>query len=170
MRNKSKCNAIKPNLLSKAYAYIINNICKAQRVKEKICKHKVTPKSVIEEETEVLGEKSLCNPLSWNDPLVNKVGVQGYQKDSPSLIYPMYLNLPSYSSQQTSPSHVFTSYLDPAICSKLHPPTNGFFQCFPHTPKLLSTLRLGKVSVWAKNLSKICNWRGRSRGKLREIV
>ena len=31
-------------------------------------------------ETEVLGEKSICDPLSQNDPLVNKFGVQGYQK------------------------------------------------------------------------------------------
>ena len=82
----------------------------------------------------------------------------------------MYLNPPSSSYQQTSLSYVFTSYLNPAISSKLHPPINGFFQCFPHAPKLLSTLRLGEVSAWAKNLSRICNWRGRSRGKLIEIV
>ena len=50
-----------------------------------------------QDKTEVLGEKSLCDPPSRNDPLVNKV-VQGYQKDSPSLIYPMYLNLPNSSS------------------------------------------------------------------------
>ena len=34
-------------------------------------------------------EKPLCNPLSRNDPLLNKVEVQGYQKDPPSLIYPI---------------------------------------------------------------------------------
>ena len=47
--------------------------------------------------------------------LVNKVGVQEYQKDPPSLIYPMYLNPLSFSYQRASSSHVFTSYLDPAI-------------------------------------------------------
>ena len=102
--------------------------------------------------------------------LVNKVGIHKYQKDSSILIYSMYLNSPSSSYQPTSQSHVFTSHLDPAISSKLHPPIDDFFLYFPHAPKLLSTLKLGEVSVWAKNLSIICNLRGRSRGKLREIV
>ena len=104
------------------------------------------------------------------DPLVHKVRVHEYQKVSPSLIYPMYLNPPSSSYQRASPGHVFTSYLDSIVSSKLHLPINGFFQCFPHAPKLPSTLRLGEVSVWAKNLYMICNWRGRKKGKLREIV
>ena len=129
-----------------------------------------TKTCVIKEKTEELDKKTLHGPPSQIDPLVNKVGVQRYQKEPPSLIYQMYLNPPSSSYQRTSSSHVFTSYLDPVISSKLHPPINGFFQCFPHVPKLLSTLRLGEISVWAKNLSRICNLRGRSRGKLREIV
>ena len=97
---------------------------------------------------------------------MNKVGVHKYQKDPLSLIYPMYLNPPSFSFQQVSWSHVFTSYPDPAISSKLHPSINGFFQCFPYAPKLLLTHRLDEVSVWAKNLSKMCRQRGRSREKL----
>ena len=101
------------------------------------------------------------------DPLVNKVGVHKYPKDPPSLIYSMYLNPPNSSYQQASLSHVFTSYLDPAICSKLHLLIDGFFQYFPHAPKLHSALRLGEVSVWVKNLSRMCTWRGRSRGKLK---
>ena len=129
-----------------------------------------TKTCVIEEKIEELGEKTLRGLPSQIDPLVNKVGVQRYQKGPPNLIYQMYLNPPSSSYQRTSSSHVFTSYLDPVISSKLHPPINGFFQCFPHAPKLLSTLRLDEISVWAKNLSRICNWRGRSRGKLRKIV
>jgi len=56
------------------------------------------------------------------------------------------------------------------MSSKLHPPIDDFFKCFPHASKLFSTLRLGEVSVWVKNHSRICNWRGRSREKLREIV
>ena len=107
--------------------------------------------------------KSLCGPPSHNDPLVSKVRVREYQKDPPSLIYPMYLNPLSSSSQRASPSHFLASYLDLAISSKLHLPINGFFLYFPHAPKLLSTLRLGEVSVQTKNLSRICNWRGKSR-------
>ena len=95
----------------------------------------------MEEETDVLSEKRLCGPPNRNDPLVNKVGVQGYQKDPPRLIFPIYLIPTSSSSQRVSPSHVFTSYLDPTISSKLHPPINGFFQCFPQAPKQLTTLK-----------------------------
>ena len=61
------------------------------------------------------------------DPLVNKVGIHKYQKDPQSLIYPMYFNPPSSSYQWVSRSHVFTSYPDPAISSKLHLPINDFF-------------------------------------------
>ena len=57
-----------------------------------------------------------------------------------------------------------------AAISKLHLLLNGFFQCFPYAPKLLSTLKMGEVSVWAKNLSKMCRWRGRSKGNFREMV
>ena len=78
----------------------------------------------------------------------------------------MYLNPPSFSYQRASWSHVFTSYPDPTMSSKLHPSINGFFQCFPYAPKLLLTHRLDEVSVWAKNLSKMCRQGGRSREKL----
>ena len=78
----------------------------------------------------------------------------------------MYLNPLSSSSQWNLPCHVFTSYLDPTISSKFHLPINGFFQYFPHVPKQLIILRLGEACVSAKNLSRICN----CRGKLREIV
>ena len=97
------------------------------------------------------------------DPLMNKVEVHEYQKDPLNLIYPMYLNSPSFSYQWASLSHVFTSYPDPTINSKLHLPIDGFFQYFPLAP----TLKLGEVSIWNKNLSRMCNWRGRSRGKLK---
>ena len=64
----------------------------------------------------------------------------------------MYLNPLSSHCQWASPTHVFTSCPDPAISSKLHPPLNGFFQCFPYAPKFLSTLKLGEASVWTKTL------------------
>ena len=54
--------------------------------------------------------------------------------------------------------------------AQLHQPLNNFFQCFQRAPKLLSTLRLGEVSVWAKNLSMMYKWGGWSRGKPRENV
>ena len=54
--------------------------------------------------------------------------------------------------------------------ARLHLPLNGSFQCFPKAPKIDSTLRLGVVSVCAKNLSRMKIWRGRSRGKPRENV
>jgi len=44
------------------WAYIINNKCEAQKVREERCKHKITPKCVVEEETKVLDEKSHCGP------------------------------------------------------------------------------------------------------------
>ena len=100
------------------------------------------------------------------NPPVNKVRVHEYQKDPPSLIYPMYLNPPNSIYQRVSQSHVFTSYSNPTISFKLHLPINGFFQYFPYASKLLSTLRMGEVKVWAKNLSRMCKLRGRSRGKL----
>ena len=51
--------------------------------------------------------------------------------------------------------------------TQLHLPLNGSFQCFLKAPKLDSTLRLGVVSVWVKNLSRMQRQRGRSRGKSR---
>ena len=82
----------------------------------------------------------------------------------------MYLNPPSSCYQRALQSHVFTNCPDLAISSKLYPPVNNFFQCFPYAPKLLSTLRMGEVSVWAKNHSRMCRWRGRSEGNFREMV
>ena len=96
------------------------------------------------------------------DPLVNKVGIHEQRRDPPSLIYSMYLNPPSSCYERASRSHVFTSCPDPAISYKLHPPLNGFFQCFPCAPKLLSTLRMCEVCVWTKNLSRMYRWRSRS--------
>ena len=117
---------------------------------------------------EVLGVKSSSRPsmLKWSTSEYSW-STRISKKNPSSLIYPMYLNPLSSSFQWTSPSHIFTSFLDPAISSKLHLPINGFFQCFSQAPKQLTTLRLGEVCVWAKNLLRIWNWRDKSRGKLR---
>ena len=82
----------------------------------------------------------------------------------------MYLNPLSSCYQQDSWSHVFTSCSNPTISSKLHPSLNGFFQCFLYAPKLLSTLRMGEVSIQAKNLLRMCRQRSRSKGNFREMV
>ena len=73
-----ECN--KPKQLFGAWAYIMNNKCKVQRVRKEICKHKITLRHIIEEKTNVLIEKPLCGPPSWNDPLMNKVGIEEYQR------------------------------------------------------------------------------------------
>ena len=44
----------------------INNKCKAQRVREERCKHKITQQCVIEYEIEKFGEKPLRDPPSRN--------------------------------------------------------------------------------------------------------
>ena len=52
----------------------------------------------------------------------------------------------------------------------LHLPINGSFRYFPIAPKSHFTLRMGVVSVWPNNLSRMQRWSGRSRGKSRENV
>ena len=49
--------------------------------------------------------------------------------------------------------------------AQLHLPKLGFFQYFLVVPKPHLTLRMGVVSFWATNLSRIWKWRGRSWGK-----
>ena len=63
----------------------------------------ITPRHVIEEESEELGEKPLCRP--------------------PNLIYPLYLSLPSSYSNKASQDRVLSSSLDPASSSMLHLPS-----------------------------------------------
>ena len=47
---------------------------------EERCKHKITPRCVIEKETEEFDEKSLCDPPSQNDSLVNKLDYKDIKK------------------------------------------------------------------------------------------
>ena len=54
--------------------------------------------------TEILNIKPLCNPQSRINPLVNKLEYKDYNLDPPSLDYPLYLDPPSPSYQQASPS------------------------------------------------------------------
>ena len=52
-----------------------SNKMKAKKSREERCKHKIIRRCVIEEETEELSEKSLCDPPSQINLLENKVGV-----------------------------------------------------------------------------------------------
>ena len=86
-------------------------------------KTQITRRCVIEEETEELGEKPLRRPPSGNRSTKQSVGIHGLARDPPSLIYPLYLSLPSFYSNKASRNHVLSSSLDPATNSMLHPPT-----------------------------------------------
>ena len=129
----------------------------------------ITCRCVIEEETEKLGEKSLCRPPSDNRSTRQSVGIYGLAKDPPSLIYPMYLSPPSFYSNKASRNRVLSSS---GSRNKLHVASAilGFFQCFLATPKAHLTLKKGVVSVWAINLSMLWKWRGRSLGNPQAYV
>ena len=75
---------------------------KAKRVGKKDANTKTTQRCVIEEKTEVLGVKPLCRSPSDNQSTRQSVGIHELARDSPSLIYPMYLSpLSSYSNEVT---------------------------------------------------------------------
>ena len=75
----------------------------------------------------------------------------------PHVLEPSKLLLPTGFSKPCL-LQLFGSYNS----SRLHPPMNGSFQYFPTTPNSHFTLKMGVVSVWAINLSRIWRWRSRS--------
>ena len=79
------------------------------------CKHKDNTRCVIEEETEVLGEKPLHRPPSGNQSARKYSWDTRTAKDPPSLIYPMHLSPPSFYSNKTSRNCVLSSFPDPTI-------------------------------------------------------
>ena len=93
------------------------------RVGKKDCKHEITRRCVIKEETEELGEKLLRRPPSRNRSTRQSVEIYGLASDPPSLIYPMYLSPPSSYSNKASWNRVLSSYPDLATSSMLNPPT-----------------------------------------------
>ena len=84
---------------------------------------KTTQRCVIEEETEVLDVKPLRHPPSSNQSTRQSVGIHELVRDSPSLIYPMYLNPPNSYFNKTTWNHVLFSSLDLATSSMLHLPS-----------------------------------------------
>ena len=83
----------------------------------------ITRRCVIEEETEELGEKPLCRPLSDNQSTRQSVGIHGLARDPPSLIYPMYLSPPSSYSNKASRNCILSSSPNLATSSMLHLPS-----------------------------------------------
>ena len=83
---------------------------------EEECKHKITRRCVIEEETKVLGVKSICRPP--NSKLIHQTisWDTGIARDPPSLIYLMHLSPLSFYSNKASRNRVLSSSLNPAIC------------------------------------------------------
>ena len=119
----------------------------------------ITLRCVIEE----LGEKPLRRPPSGNQSTRQSVGIQGWARDPPSLIYPLYLSPPSSYSNKASRNPVLSSSPDPAINPITYTNLWLLFQCFPTASNLHLTLSNGVVSVWDNNLSMVWKWRGRMR-------
>ena len=82
---------------------------KGKRVGKKDANVKTTQRCVIEEETEVLSVKPLRRPPSSNQSTRKSVGIHGLARDPQSLIYPMYLSLPSSYSNKTSWNRILSS-------------------------------------------------------------
>ena len=83
----------------------------------------ITPRHVIEEETEELGEKPLHHLSSGNRSTRQLVGIHGLARDPLSVIYLLYLSPPSSYSNKASQNYVLSSSLDPATSSMLHLPS-----------------------------------------------
>ena len=86
----------------------------------------ITRRCVIEEETEELSEKPLRRPPSENQSTRQSVGIYELARDTLSLIYLLYLSLPSSYSNKASRNCVLSSSLDPATSSMLHLPSLAF--------------------------------------------
>ena len=83
----------------------------------------ITRRCVIKEEIEELGEKPLRRPSSGNRFTRQSVGIHGLARDSPSLIYPLYLSPSSSYSNKTSRNRVLSCFSDPITSSMLHLPS-----------------------------------------------
>ena len=96
---------------------------KVKRLGKKDANTKTTQRYVIEKETEVLDVKRLHHSPSSNRSTRQLVGIHELARDTPSLIYPMYLSsLSSYSNKATQ-NRVLSSSLNPATSSLLHLPS-----------------------------------------------
>ena len=96
---------------------------KGKRLRKKDANTNTTQRCVIEEETEILGIKPLRRFPSDNQSTRQLVGIHGLTRDPPSLIYPLYLSLPSSYSNKASRNRVLSNSPDPTTCSMLHLPS-----------------------------------------------
>ena len=87
----------------------------------------ITRRCVIEKKTEELSEKPLRRPPSENRSTRQLIGIHELARDSPSLIYPMYLSPPSSYSNKASWNRVLSNSPDPATSSILHLPSLASF-------------------------------------------
>ena len=101
----------------------------------------ITRRCVIEKKTEELGEKPLRRPLSGNRSARQLVGIHGLARDSPSLIYPLYLSPPSSYSNKASQNCVLSSSTYPAMSSMLHLPSLTSLNSSSSTKRSLDTLK-----------------------------
>ena len=85
----------------------------------------ITRRCAIEEEIEEFSEKILCRTPSGNQSTRQLVRIHGLARDSPSLIYPLYLSPPSSYSNKASRNRVLSSSLDPVTSSMLPLPWRG---------------------------------------------
>ena len=147
MRNKSKWTQTTDN-------NTLSHIHPLLTIKEKF---KIPLRCVIEEEIKELGEKLFCDLSSRNWSTRELSWSIWITKDPSSLIYPTYLSPPSSYYLLASRKLVFSSFPKSHNSARLHLPNlmNGSFQCFLAAPKSHLTLKLGVVSVWAINFSRI---------------
>ena len=99
---------------------------KAKRVGKKDANTKTTQRCVIEEETEILGVKSLRRLLNGNRSTRQSVGIHKLARDPQSLIYLMYLNPSSSYSNKAFRNRVLSSFPDPVTSSMLHLPSLAY--------------------------------------------
>ena len=134
---------------------------------EERCKHKITRRCVIEEETEKLDEKTLSHPpssksihqtINWDTRIA---------RDPPSLIYPMYLSPPSSYSNKASRNRVLSSFSNSTIRSiAAAKPHWLLFDKSPKLPKLentLYTLKMCELCLGTNLLSMYDNGRGKEK-------
>ena len=91
--------------------------------REERCKHKITCRCVIEEETKELSKKPLRRPPSGNRSTRQSVGIHELARDLPSLIYPMYqaLQAPTPTRLLGTVSYLALRIPQQAPCCICHP-------------------------------------------------
>ena len=121
--------------------------------REERCKHKITRWCVIDEETKELGEKPLrCLP-SDNRSIRQLVGIHGFARDAPSLIYLMYIYPSNFYSNKASRNRILFSFPNLAIHLIASAKPHWLLLAIPQSflsSKTLSTLWKDVGCVWVQ--------------------